>query len=104
MKAFKNNHKLGIGLSIVGILVGLLILFILANIYTVNIDGKIAEGRPDEAITVQIVFAMLGWIGISAGALWVTVLYGFVNKAEWAWFLGTAAATFQILSGFFPMI
>lgn len=100
----KNNHKLGTILSIVGILTGLLILFLLASIYNVNIDGKIAEGRPDEAITVQIVFAMLSWLGVSAGALWVAVLYGFINKTDWAWFWGTVAATVQLLVGFFPMI
>lgn len=100
----KNNHKLGATLAVGGILTGLLILFILASIYTVNIDGKIAEGRPDEAITVRIVFALLGWLGISAGALWVMVLYGFLNRAPWAWTWGVVAATVQILCGFFPII
>lgn len=100
----KNNHKLGTILSILGILTGLLILFLMASIYQVNIDGKIIEGRPDEAITVQIVFAMLSWLGVSAGALWVVVLYGFTNKTDWAWFWGTVAATVQLLVGFFPMI
>ncbi len=104
MKNIKNNHKLGAILSIVGILTGLLILFLLANIYQVNIDGKIAGERPDEAITVQIVFAMLSWVGVSAGALWVMVLYGFINKADWAWGFGVVAATIQLLAGFFPMI
>jgi hypothetical protein len=104
MNALKNNHKLGVIISIVGILTGLLILFILASVYNVNIEGKIASGRPDEAITVKIVFAMLGWLGISAGALWVMVLYGFLNKENWAWFWGLVAATIQLLSGFFPMI
>ena len=68
MKSLKNNHKLGVALSFVGILTGLLILFLMASIYNVNIDGKITGGRPDEAITVQIVFATLGWLGVSAGA------------------------------------
>jgi len=104
MKNLKGNHKLGVALSIVGILTGLLILFLMASIYNVNIDGKIAEGRPDEAVTVQIVFATLSWLGVSAGALWVAVLYGFINKTDWAWFFGTVAATVQILVGFFPMI
>jgi hypothetical protein len=97
MKSLKNNHKLGIALSIVGILTGFLILYLMASIYNVNIEG-------DEAITVQIVFAMLGWLGVSAGALWVAVLYGFLNKANWAWFWGTVAATVQLLVGFFPII
>ncbi len=104
MKIFKKNNKVGAALAVVGILTGLLILFIIANIYNVNIDGKIADGRPDEAITVQIVFAMLSWLGVSAGALWVMVLYGFINNAKWAWFWGAVAATVQLLAGFFPMI
>lgn len=100
----KDNNKLGTFLAVVGILTGLLILFLMASIYQVNIDGKIAGERPDEAITVQIVFALLGWLGVAAGALWVMVLYGFLNNAGWAWFWGTVAATVQILSGFFPII
>ena len=104
MKNLKDNHKLGAILSVVGILTGLLILFLLASIYQVNIDGKIAGERPDEAITVQIVFAMLSWVGVSAGALWVVVLYGFINKTKWAWSIGAVAATVQLLAGFFPMI
>jgi len=104
MKFLKNNNKLGAILAVVGILTGLLILYLMASIYNVNIDGKITDGRPDEAITVQIVFATLSWLGVSAGALWVAVLYGFINKTDWAWFWGTVAATVQLLVGFFPMI
>ena len=104
MKFLKNNNKLGVILAIVGILTGLLILYLMASIYNVNIDGKITDGRPDEAITVQIVFATLSWLGVSAGALWVVALYGFINKTDWAWFWGTVAATVQLLVGFFPMI
>lgn len=104
MNALKNNHKLGATLAIAGILTGLLILFLMASIYNVNIDGKIADGRPDEAITVQIAFSTLSWLGVSAGALWVAVLYGFINRADWAWFWGAVAATIQLLVGFFPMI
>ncbi len=104
MKNIKNNYKLGAILSVVGILTGLLILFLLASIYQTNIDGKIMGERPDEAITVQIVFAMLSWLGVSAGALWVMVLYGFTKKANWAWSIGAVAATIQLLAGFFPMI
>jgi hypothetical protein len=100
----KNNHKLGAALAVIGILLGLLVLFLMASIYQPNIDGKLEGERPDEAITVQIVFALLGWLGVSAGALWVMVLYGFITKARWAWFWGTVAATIQILAGFFPII
>lgn len=100
----KGNNKLGAILAVAGILTGLLVLFLMASIYQVNIDGKMAGERPDEAITVRIVFAILGWLGVAAGALWVMVLYGFLNKAGWAWFWGTVAATIQILAGFFPII
>jgi len=102
--SIKNNMKLGTILAVIGIGVGLLVLFLMVSIYQVNIDGKIADGRPDEAITVRIVFAMLSWLGVSAGALWMMVLYGFLTNARWAWFWGTMAATIQILAGFFPMI
>jgi len=104
MKSLKGNRTLGIILSLIGIFTGLLILYLMASIYNVNIEGKIADGRPDEAVTVQIVFALLGWLGVSAGALWVAVLYGFVTKAKWAWFFGAVAATIQLLVGFFPII
>ncbi len=98
------KHQLGAILAVAGIALGLLILFLMASIYQVNIDGKLAGDRPDEAVTVQIVFALLSWCGVSAGALWVMVLYGFLTQAKWAWFWGTVAATIQILAGFFPII
>ena len=41
MKKIKNNHKLGIVLSVFGILTGLLALLILADIYYPNILGKL---------------------------------------------------------------
>jgi hypothetical protein len=100
----KNNHKLGAVLAVVGILTGLLVFYMLASIYNPTMEGKILEGRPDEAITVQIVFALLGWVGMTAGAIWGAVLYGFLNKENWAWFWGVVAATLQILAGFFPII
>ena len=104
MSALKDNKTLGIVLSIIGILTGFLILYLLAATYMPVVDGKILDGRPDEAITVRIVFALLGWVGMTAGALWVAVLYGFINNEKWAWGWGVAAATAQILTGFFPMI
>ena len=100
----KNNYKLGIVLSVIGILMGLLAFYLFASIYNPNIQGKILGERPDEALTVRIVFAMLGWLAIASGAIWGAVLYGFANKQNWAWFWGTVAATLQLLAGFFPMI
>ncbi|MFP3854974.1 MAG: hypothetical protein ACLFWD_11840, partial [Anaerolineales bacterium] len=100
----KNNHRLGAVLAVIGILTGVLILYLLADTYMPTVEGKLLEGRPDEAITVRIVFALLGWVGMAAGALWVPILYGFLNDKPWAWSLGVAASTAQILAGFFPMI
>lgn len=100
----KNKYNLGAVLAILGIIAGLLLFYQLADSYILNIEGKIADGRPDEANAVMITFAMLGWLGVSAGALWGAVLYGFIYKRPWAWFWGTVAATAQLLAGFFPNI
>ena len=104
MKIFRDNHKLGAVLAFVGILVGFLAMILIAKIYIPVVEGKILEGRPDEAITVRIVYALMGWIGMVGGAFWGVSLYGFLNHKKWAWSLGVGAATMQILSGFFPMI
>jgi hypothetical protein len=100
----KNNNKLGIALAILGILAGLLIFYLLAEQYNLVIASKIADGRLDEATSVRITYAVLGWLGITAGAIWAAVLYGFAHKERWAWFWGAVAATIQLLAGFFPMI
>ena len=100
----KNNHKLGVVLAVVGIVTSLIIFYLLAAQYNLVIDAKMVDGRTDEATSVRITYAVLGWIGISAGALWAMVLYGFCRKEQWAWFWGTVGATIQLLVGFFPMI
>jgi hypothetical protein len=101
----KNNNKLGAALSVLGILTSFLLLFLLAETYMPIVTGKIViTDRPDEAITVRIVHALLGWVGMAAGALWAVVLYGFIKNEEWAWGWGVVASTAVILSGFFPMI
>jgi len=100
----KGNNKFGFILAVIGILTGLLTFYLMADIYNPTIEGKLATGRPDEAVTVQIVFALLGWLGVSAGALWGMVLYGFAKELDWAWFWGIVAATIQILVGFFAII
>ena len=104
MKSLKNNHKLGAALAVVGILIGFLVLYLIAVTYIPIVEGKILEGRPDEAITVRIVHALMGWIGMTGGAIWAVVLFGFLNKKDWAWSLGVVAGTLQLLAGFFPMI
>ncbi len=100
----KNNTKLGAVLAVLGILTGLIIYYLLAVQYNLVIDAKVVAGRVDEAAAVRITYAVLGWIGIAAGAIWATVLYGFLYKDKWAWFWGAVAATIQLLVGFFPMI
>jgi len=104
MKNLQHNHRLGILLSVLGILASFLLLYLLADMYIPVVEGKIQQGRPDEAITVRIVYALLGWVGMTAGALWSVVLFGFINERSWAWFWGIVAATAQILAGFFPII
>jgi hypothetical protein len=100
----KSNNKLGAVLAVAGILTGLLVFYLLASQYNLVIDAKTASGRMDEATSVTITYAVLGWIGITAGAIWAAVLYGFLHKEKWAWFWGAVAATIQLLVGFFPMI
>ena len=100
----KNNMKLGIALAILGILTGLITFYLLAAQYNLLIEVKTAAGRIDEATSVRITYAVLGWFGIAAGAIWAAVLYGFVHKEKWAWFWGAIAATIQLLAGFFPAI
>lgn len=100
----KNNNKLGAILSVVGIVAGLLTFYLLALTYNPVIESHIAVGRSDEGNTVRFVYAILGWLGVAAGALCVSVLYGFLKKEPWAWFWGVIAGTVLLLSGFFPMI
>lgn len=104
MKSLKGNRKLGAALAVVGILVGFLAMITIAQIYIPVVEGKIAQGRPDEAITVRIVYALMGWVGMTGGGFWSLALFGFLSRREGAWHWGVAAGTMQILSGFFPMI
>ncbi|MFC2028883.1 hypothetical protein ACFLTX_03040 [Chloroflexota bacterium] len=100
----KKYYKIGLILAVIGVLAGLLLAFQIASIYQTTMDGKIAGERPDEAITVQIVFAILGWFSLVGASLMGVAVYGFGRKMEWAWFIGTAAATIFMLSAFFPII
>lgn len=100
----KGNWKLGAVLALVGIGAGLLYFYLIAGQYNAVIDAKEAIGRFDEATAVTITYALLGWIGIAAAALWAVVLYGFIQKANWAWSWGAVAASIHLLAGFFPAI
>ncbi len=91
-------------LSVVGIINGLLLLIWINRLYYSVVVAKIHQGHFHEALTVRIVFALLAWLALSAGAIWAASLYGFLKNREWAWFWGLLAATLQILAGFFPFI
>lgn len=100
----KNNHKLGAALAILGIVTGLLAFYLIASQYNLLIASKTADGRLDEATSVRITYAVLGWLGTAMTAIWAAALYGFAHKEKWAWFWGAVAATIQLLAGFFPAI
>ena len=100
----KNNNKLGVVLAILGLLAGLLTFYLMAWQYNLVIAAKTAAGRLDEATSVTITYAVLGWIGIAAGAIWAVVVYGFARNEKWAWFWGVVAASIQLLVGFFPAV
>ena len=98
------NYRLGAFLAVIGFFTGLLLFYYLSDTYMTVVNGKNAGGRPDEALAVIITYSMLGWLGISASAIWGAVLYGFLKNEKWAWFVGTMAAALQMLAGFFPSI
>lgn len=100
----KNNFKLGAALAVLGIAAGILCLYFIAGTYNAVIHTHFNAGDWEESNTVRIVYAVLGWLGTAAGALSAAVLWGFLNKQDWAWFWGAVAATVLLLAGFFPMI
>jgi uncharacterized membrane protein len=100
----KNNYKLGAILAVIGMVAGILTLYFMADTYNLVIHTHYNAGEWEESNTVRFVYAILGWLGITAGALSGAVLYGFMTKRPWAWFWGTVSATVLLLVGFFPMI
>lgn len=100
----KGNNKIGVFLSILGFLAGILCLYFLAETYNTVIHTHFGAGEWEESNTVRIVYALLGWLGTAAGALSIVVLWGFLKKQDWSWFWGAVAATVLLLAGFFPMI
>jgi len=100
----KNNNKLGTILAALGIVAGLLAFYLIASQYNQVIGVKVATDRLDEATSVRITYAVLGWLGTTSAAIWAMVFYGFLHKEKWAWFWGMVAATIQLLAGFFPAI
>ncbi len=100
----RNNYRLGVIFSLLGVVAGVLVLYFLAQTYNTVIHTHFNAGEWEESNTVRIVYALLGWFGTAAGALSVVVLWGFLKKQDWAWFWGAVAATVLLLTSFFPMI
>jgi hypothetical protein len=100
----KERTTLGIVLSMIGVLVGLVAYYLFSTIYHPMQDIELAAGRPDEALVVKLVFPLLGYMAIASAALWGLALYGFLTREKWAWMPGMIGATFSLLAGFFPMI
>lgn len=100
----KGKYKIGALLSLLGFAAGLLALYFLAETYNTVIHTHFWAGEWEESNTVRIVYALLGWLGTAAGALSLTVFWGFIKEKDWAWFWGAIAATVILLAGFFPMI
>lgn len=98
------KNTLGVVLSILGIIAGLITFYLIAAQYNLVIDAKESVGRMDEATSVTITYAVLGWFGVTATAIWAAAMYGFSRNENWAWFLGAIASTIQLLVGFFPAI
>ena len=98
----KNNTKLGILLAILGIITGLITFYLLAAQYNLVIDAKVMDGRTDEATSVRITYAVLGWLGITAGAIWAAVLYGFVTSKNGPGFGGQWRPQSNCWLGSFP--
>ncbi len=104
MQRIRNNHQLGAILAVIGIAAGILLLYFLSDTYNNVISTHFNDGAWEESNTVRVVYAVLGWFGIAAGALSASVLYGFLKKQPWAWFWGGVVGTILMLTGFFPMI
>ncbi|HWS24209.1 MAG TPA: hypothetical protein VN226_07240 [Anaerolineales bacterium] len=100
----KNNFKLGALLAFLGVIAGLLSMYFLADTYNAVIHTHFNAGDWEESNTVRFVYAVLGWLGVAAGAMSVAVVWGFLKRQEWAWFWGAVSATILLLAGFFPMI
>ena len=100
----RNNTNLGALLAVIGILIGLWFFYLISDQYNLVITAKETANRFDEATSVRITYAVLGWLGVAATALWAVVVYGFLIKARWAWFWGAVAASVHLLVGFFPTV
>lgn len=100
----ENQKKFGIAISLTGIILGLVSLYLFATSYNHMIQVEIGSGRPDEARVVQLVFPLLSYLATAGTAIWATGLYGFIVEGKWAWMTAFLASTLHVLAGFFPTI
>jgi hypothetical protein len=100
----QQKDKFGIVFAVVGIIAGLVALYIFATSYNFMIQVENAAGRPDEANVVKLVFPLLGYIATAGTALWGVALFGFASDQKWAWITAVTASTLHLLAGFFPTI
>lgn len=100
----ENQKKVGIVISLTGIILGLVSLYLFATSYNHMIQVEISAGRPDEARVVQLVFPILSYLATAGTAIWAAGLYGFIVEGKWAWMTAFLASTLHVLAGFFPTI
>ena len=99
-----NQKKLGSVISMTGIILGLVSLYLFATSYNHMIQVEIGSGRPDEARVVQLVFPLLSYLATAGTAAWAVGLYGFIVEGKWACMTAFLASTLHVLAGFFPTI
>ncbi len=98
----KGNNKLGAVLAIIGILAGLLVFYLFAGQYNLVIDTKTAAGRTDEATSVTITYAVLGWIGIPPGQSGRQFCTFFLGQGEMGMVLGSGRRDHPIAGWLLP--
>ncbi len=94
----------GIILSVIGILAGLYLFYLLATTIMHVAEVKAAGNRADEALAVLITFSMLSWLGLAASAIWAAMIYGFAKGKSWAGYYSILAASILLLASYFPII
>jgi len=69
----KNNHKIGLILSALGITAGLLAFYLITSQYNQVIGVKLAADRLDKATSGPHHVRLLGWLGTASTAIWAAV-------------------------------
>ena len=96
----KNKNTVGAVLALVGIIAGILSLYFIADTYNTVIHTHFAAGDWEESNTVRLVYAVLGWLGTTAGAMSAAVLWGFLKNQSWAWLNLNPVRFYFLVGGF----